>query len=240
MNATVGAIICALLVGNWCMTAGQETKSLSILYDEELLRYLPANSIIDQIPTVFDEKRRVTRHRQGIIPGDTDGDGTEEIVVAYCTPPHKDGPGICRCAHIKVLDWDGVGWREQWDSGGWGIEFIARMPREIVNADAETQRAYSRNFFDVRDINGDDLPDILFTRASFLAEGDRFEAWTWDGVYYQRIAVGCEPPVRIEHNCIISEFGYKGIKREEPWVFTWDGAMFAGHIEAKTPQSSQQ
>ncbi len=239
MNATVGAIICALLAGSWCMTAGQQTKSPSMLSDEELMGYLPLNAVIAQMPSAFDEDRRVTNRRHSIISADTDGDGTEEIIVAYCTPPHKDGPGICRRAHVRVLKWHGTTWREQWDSGGWGSGFTARMPREIVNADAETQRVYRRNFFDVRDINGDDLPDILFTRASFLAEGDQFEAWTWDGVYYRRIAV-CGTLVRIENNSIISEFGYKGIKRENPWVFMWNGTMFTRHIEAKTPQSSQQ
>ncbi|MFQ5810838.1 MAG: hypothetical protein ACE5JM_14575 [Armatimonadota bacterium] len=235
-------LVCAMVTFGALTASGPSPAGPRILPDEELLRCLPPGARIARIPSVFTRQRRVKQWRQGVVAADTDADGRKELVVAYYTPPHeyvakgredrKPREGFSQRAHVRVLEWDGTTWREQWDSGGWGMEFRARMPTEVVEAKPKTQRAYTRCLFGVRDINGDGRADILFTRSSFLAEGDRFEAWTWDQAKYRRIA-SCSGVVRIDEGRIVAEYGDRGIKLPRPRHLVWDGTQFVQEHTAK-------
>ena len=155
--------------------------------------------------------------------------------MAYYTPPHdyyvngehgkEPHEAFARRAHVRVLKWDSSTWREQWDSGGYGMEFRARLPTQVVEAKAESQRLYTGGLFGAEDISGDGLADIMFTRSGDLADGDNFEAWTWDRVQYRRIAF-CAGLVRIQDGRIVLEYDPKGIKTDQPHVLTWDGKRF--------------
>jgi hypothetical protein len=163
-----------------------------------------------------------------------DADGQEEIVVAYYTTPHEyiisgqAQEGFFRRAHVRVLDWDGEKYVDQWDSGGWGSEFRAGMGE---NHTSREQQLYTDNYFDVNDINNDGVPEILFTRGSFLAEGDHFQVFGWNGQRYEAIALVLKK-VRLGDQDndgikeLICDYDYKGRKLASPDVFKWNGKTY--------------
>lgn len=212
------------------LAAAQEPRVLS---DSEILGYLPIGAKIAEIPVMFSSDRKVLKRRLGMIRADVDGDQQEEVVVAYYALPHdtvvrgKYHASFDRRARVRVLKWTGTSWREQWDSGGcWGSIFQTCVHNGLARHTPEEQERYTANYFSVRDINGDGQLDIIFTTASFGAEGDRFEAWTWKEPTYERIALG--GIVRLEdiHKDgsfeIISDYGHKGLKRDKPVIYKWD------------------
>ena len=105
-----------------------------------------------------------------IIYADLDGDGQDEVAVAY---NYEEAKGEDR-AMVRILDWDGKAYKVQWESPEFGYAFEGDFhflgPQGLQ---------YSENAFAVRDLNGDGRLDLLFTRGSWSAEGCLFEAWTW-------------------------------------------------------------
>lgn len=201
----------------------------------EILTYLPEEARLADIPVVqFGRTQETKRIKQNVLYADVDGDSEEEIILGYYTIPHEyiiNGDvqkGFFRRAHVKVLDWDGRKYVEQWDSGGWGSEFRAEMGPELKSRE---QRLYTQNYFGVTDINNDGIQEILCTRTSFLAEGSRFEAFSWNGKTYEPIA-RVENKVRIDDvdndriKEIICDYDYKGIKLATPKVFRWNGSTY--------------
>jgi hypothetical protein len=97
------------------------------------------------------------------------------------------------------------------------------MPEEARRS--PDQGAYTDTFFSVRDITGDGKPEILFTRSSFLAEGDRFEAWRWNGDCFALVA-WVDGMVRVAGRQLFQDFEPKGMKLERPSIYRWDGERF--------------
>lgn len=190
-----GGLLIALNSG--LATEGSQEE---LITEQEILQLLPEGSRIASIPVRYRPDRSVASTKRGFVYVDTDRDGKREIVVAYVTPPHEylvngeEQEGFFRRAHVAVLKSDEEGYKKVWDTGGWGAEFKARIQGPVGTGE---ELAFTTNYFNVVDINDDRMPDIVFTRASFLAEGDEFEAWSWDGHAYRQIAKA-PGPVRLK------------------------------------------
>ena len=113
--------------------------------------------------------------------------------------------------------------------------------------DIKEQQLYTDNYFRVADMNNDGVPEILFTRASFLAEGAKFQAFTWTGQTYKPIAL-VENKVRLEDRDkdgtkeIVEGYDYKGRKLQSPTLYKWSGKTYkiaAAHTEGRTKVSTR-
>lgn len=190
-------------------------------FNENIYGFLPEKAQIAKIKLFQKEK-------MGVIRQDIDGDEKAEIIIAYYTEPHDyTDERFFRRAHVKILKENGAQLKDIWDSGGWGDQFGGRV--NFQGMSEEIKKSYLESLFNVRDITGDGKPEIIFTRASFLAEGNRCEIWTWNGKEFQQIFTE-DNLVRIEicdnKTTIISEFDNKGIKRDIPLIYIWDGKIF--------------
>lgn len=214
---------------------GQKSPRPTRLSETDLLTYLPHGAKLADIPFVqFGPSEETKKTRPNVLYADVDADRQAEIIVAYYTPPHdyiingQAQEGFFRRAHVKVLDWNGQNYMEQWDSGGWGSEFRAGMGAKVSSRE---QQLYTDNYFSVADINNDGIPEILFTRTSFLAEGAEFQAFSWNGKTYEAIALASNK-VRIVDTDndgvkeIVSEYDPKGIKLASPRVLKWNGKTY--------------
>ncbi len=212
----------------------------------QVLAHLPDGAkLADDIPLVqFGTPEETKQTRPNVFYADLDSDGQNEIIVAYYTKPHQPIVGATeakranaeayfRRAHVRVLDWNGTRYVERWDSGGFGMHFIAGMDSELP---APKQCLYTANYFHIRDINGDGRPEILFTRASYVASGTLFRAWSWDGTTYTCIA-RLRTKVRIEDidgdgtQEIIRDHDYNGLQLAAPIIYKWDGSSYAAKAE---------
>ena len=119
-----------------------------------------------------------TPYPPGIIQANVDNDEAPEIVVAYIVPRENDDAA----ALVSVVDWDGKAYENIWTSPPFGYAFSGQF--SIV----EAHPAYAEAAFGVRNLDGDKQLDIFFTRSSFLAEGERFEAWTWEKDQFRQLA----------------------------------------------------
>jgi len=212
---------------------GQDSFAAEPLSETDILTYLPAGSrLADDIPIV--QFGTMQEKRPNIFYADTDGDGEKEIIVAYYTLPHEYGDNpenaeaYFRRAHVKVLDWDGSKYVNGWDSGGWGMLFIAGMSSKL--SEIEQQR-YSANYFNVLDMTGDGVPEILFTRRSFLAEGTQFEVWSWNETTYEQIALLPTKVIIEDQDAdgkkeIVRDRDYKGRKLVAPAVFKLNSKVY--------------
>lgn len=167
---------------------------------EGVLAALPMGAQIAPIPCTYGRDGLPDKTREGLLVADTDGDGRDEIVVAYLALPtfemrEQDYAAMYGAyfqrAHVRVLkEVDGV-WREQWDSGGWGSGFGTDTPARLMSLPATEQKAGAEGFLSVRDVTGDERPEVLFSRRSDSANGAAFEVWQWrHGVYVQVAETG--------------------------------------------------
>jgi len=206
-----------------------------LLVESDVLEYLPEGSRLAEIPFVqFGSAEEKNKTRQNILYDDVDGDGSDEAIIAYCTRPQEyiidgqDQEAFFRRARVKVLGWDGGKWVERWDSGGWGSDFRAGMASDMSRA---KQESYTKNYFSVVDITNDSIPEILFARSSFLAEGGEFRAVGFNGKTYVTIA---EVPSKVRLTDadddgikeIICDYDYKGNKLARPTAYRWNGKKY--------------
>jgi len=213
----------------------QKSPRPARLSETDLLTYLPHDAKLADIPFVqFGPTEETQRTRPNFLYADVDADREQEIIVAYYTPPHdyiisgQAQEEFFRRAHVKVLHWDGQKYVEQWDSGGWGSDFRAGMGPQL---DIKEQQLYTDNYFRVTDMNNDGVPEILFTRASFSAEGSQFQAFSWNGRTYKPIAL-VQNKVKLEDRDkdatkeIVEGYDYKGRKLQSPTVYKWNGKTY--------------
>lgn len=146
--------------------------------EEEILSVLPAGSVIASVRTRLHEDSGKTAKKKAIMQVRLINQEDVETIVGYYTEPDRGGeeqtPTYYRRAHVALLARKNSAIKILWDSGGWGFEF--GMER-IENTYTDSQTSL---FFAVRDLNGDGRNEIIFCRASFRAEGSRFEIWQYD------------------------------------------------------------
>lgn len=205
----------------------------------DILELLPSDSIVAQIPveaiknkdpkTMMKIEYNIIR-RQGVIVADTDGDGIDEMVVAYYKghkpfftkegeetddfqQASKENPLFFRRATVCILKKTGDRWGILWKSDSWGMDFGCQM----VNEPKEDKILLSEYSFQVKDLNGDLIPEILFSRRSFNAEGYQAEIWTWDkeAKRYRNIFTTSGTDLTFEnmgteHCNIVSKYYYSG------------------------------
>lgn len=181
--------VCFLFFSSICLISASDSQ------EEELLKLLPPNSKIAEIPIVRyrskneDGSIRVTyQTKKGIINVDVTGDGKEEIIVAYYTPPHnyyveKNGKMIpdenfFQRARVVIFETTENGLKKCWESDGFGNIFdIQFLPLTIEKERIE----YPWYIFGVKDIDNDGFLELAFSRSGYTGMGGRTEIWAWDG-----------------------------------------------------------
>lgn len=163
------------------------------LSEKEILSALPKGSIIAAVPAKFDESGETLTNKAAVVAAQILPGKIAQVVVGYFTEPDpdKNGPrGVSfysRC-HVALLAKDGQRVRLLWDSGGWGFLFGMQQQEDEKYTDSDASL-----IFQVRDLNDDGKPEVMFSRASFGAEGTRFEIWQYDPTEKKMIQV-CDAP----------------------------------------------
>ncbi len=164
----------------------------SEITEEKILKLLPADSQIAEVPAaVYRSKNAEGRvqvryeSKKGIINADLTGDGKEEVVVAYYTPPHdyiingNTQESFFERAHVAIFEVTEDGFTKSWESQGWGHVFGA----SIEKSDARKTK-YPWYLFGAKDINDDGILELVFSRAGYGAMGTEVEIWAWNGNKY--------------------------------------------------------
>lgn len=168
--------------------------------EEKILRLLPENSRIAEIPLIryrskdkYGSVKITYKYKKGIIQKDIDGDGKEEIIVAYYTPPHRywikknnkkiSDEKFFKRAHVAIFEKVGDGLRKCWESDGFGNVFgIKFLPTTLEKKKIE----YPWYIFGVKDIDNDGILELAFSREGYDAMGGKTEIWGWNGKKYIR------------------------------------------------------
>lgn len=166
-------IVCTSFVVATCVGTGNE------LSEGAILAVLPKGSVIAKLPTSFAEDGRTLAHKKAIIPVRLMPGVDGQAVVGYYTEPDPKGgrpmgPRFHSRCHVALVAETGTEPQVIWDSGGWGSEF--GMERIDETRYSDDQLAL---FLGIRDLNGDGKSELVFSRASFRAEGTRFEIWEY-------------------------------------------------------------
>ncbi|MBX7256406.1 MAG: VCBS repeat-containing protein [Candidatus Hydrogenedentes bacterium] len=175
---------CSLSAGLWGILLSALGDSPPVLNLRQIAAILPSDARIatSSIPksTQAPVTNREKSQSPAVIYADLDRDGQDEIAVAYTREIYtaKEPLPDFR-ALVEVFKWNGKVYTSQWRSPEFGFNFVGSAGAAIED--------YFASSFGVRDMNGDGNLDLFFCRLSFLAEGDRFEAWSWNGKEYQQI-----------------------------------------------------
>ena len=153
------------------------------LSEKEILSALPKGSVIARVPTEFAENGRILANKSAVIPVSLLPGKDVQVIVGYYTEPdpgkgqpiRNESAFFTRC-HVALVARTKNRFQILWDSGGWGCSFGMRpTPTENRFNDDQIQL-----FFHAKDLNGDGMLEIVYSRVSFGAEGSCFEIWEYD------------------------------------------------------------
>ena len=228
-------------------SSGQPPK----LSETEILSLLPEGAkLADDIPQVqFGIPEAMAQRRASVRYADVDGDGQDEIVVAYYAKPQQPpspeqtpeeqmaAEAYYSRAHVGVLHWDGQKYQLIWDSKGFGSHFVGGVGQGHPESE---QREISATYFNVEDLTGDGIPEIMCARAGYSAMGQDFSVWTWDKSKgdFQRVA-SIDAVVRIRKvdgkKEIVQDCDHKGEPLQTPVAYRWEQTTRA--FEARPAQA---
>lgn len=204
--------------------------------EEKILKLLPADSQIAEVPAAVHHSKnsagmvQVKREfKKGIINADLTDDGKEEVVVAYYTPPHdyiingNARENFFERAHVAIFEVTEDGFIKSWERQGWGHVFWS----SIDKSDAiETE--YPWYIFGARDINGDGILELVFSRAGYGAMGRKVEIWAWDGdKYVKRLKTAGNLHFSTKNKLAITSVSYHAGERSTAnYLYNWNSGRY--------------
>ncbi len=161
--------------------------------EEKILALLPVDSKIAEIPKAqYIEKNtsggvqgNCREFRKGIIYADLTGEGREEVVIAYYTPPHEyivdqeTQEGFFSRARVAIFEVTEDGFTKSWESQGWGHVFGSYIEKSEAG-----KTEYPWYLFGAKDINDDGILELVFSRSGYGAMGAEVEIWAWNNNKY--------------------------------------------------------
>ncbi|MDO9542576.1 MAG: hypothetical protein Q7J98_09670 [Kiritimatiellia bacterium] len=162
--------------------------------EKEILSVLPAGSVIADIRAPPREANGKTAWKKAFLQVRRSNQEDVKTIVGYYTEPDQDGKETATYfsrAHVALLARKNGAIKVLWDSGGWGSMFGMEL---IEDAHTDAQLFF---LFSLRDLNADGQDELVFSRASFGAEGSQFEIWQYDAQKEKMIQI-CETSGSIE------------------------------------------
>jgi hypothetical protein len=239
----VSIIIFGTVFGQNQKAVERKAEQPKHLSEEEILKLLPKGAkFADDMPIIQPEGENAKKKdkQEYIYYADVNNDGIDEIIAAYYWRPADPGPNATETekmiyaetqftrAYIAVLGCAREEYADKWNSGGWGMHFQATIPAKDGSVLKEDIK-YAINCFDVRDINGDGIPEIIATKISYYM--CNCAVWSWDGETYKQIA-RTDMSTRIEDidkdgmNELIVDYIPTYSTKKYPSIYKWNGKTY--------------